>query len=179
VYGFTSMLVKLLGDRELAGIAVAFDRGRPAQRLEILPDYKGHRPETPDLFRQQLPLISEVLEAFGIPQIVREGVEADDLIATLATRATYQGYDTLIVTGDRDAFQLIDDHVTVLYTRRGISDTVLMDPAAVTGKYGVGPHQYPMLSALRGDPSDNIPGVPGVGEKTAAKLVTQFGSLEG
>jgi DNA polymerase I len=179
VYGFTSMLIKLLAEHRPAGIAVTFDRGRPAERLALLPEYKGTRSETPDDFRSQLPLIDEVLEALAIPAVVRDGTEADDLIATYATKAVAAGMDVLIVTGDRDAFQLIDDHVTVLYTRRGISDTVLMDRAAVEAKYGVSPEQYPFLAALRGDPSDNIPGVPGVGEKTASKLVATYGDLDG
>ncbi len=179
VYGFTSMLIKLLAEHRPAGIAVTFDRGRPAERLAILPEYKGTRAETPDDFRSQLPLIDEVLNALAIPIVTRPGTEADDLIATYATRAVEAGMDVLIVTGDRDVFQLINDHVSVLYTRRGISDTVLMDRAAIEEKYGVTPEQYPYLAALRGDPSDNIPGVPGVGEKTASKLVATYGDLEG
>jgi DNA polymerase I len=179
VYGFTSMLVKLLAEQRPAGIAVLFDRGKPVERLEILPEYKGHREAAPDAFRSQMPLIVEVLDALAIPHLAVEGIEADDLIATYAQQATAAGLDTLIVTGDRDVFQLVDEHVTVLYTRRGISDTVLMDAAAITGKYGVEPERYPMLAALRGDPSDNIPGVPGVGEKTAAKLLAEFGDLDG
>jgi DNA polymerase I len=178
VYGFTSMLIKLLAEHRPDAIAVAFDRGRPAERLAIMPEYKGTRKETPDDFRSQLPLIDEVLEALAIPKVVRDATEADDLIATYATRATAAGMDTLIVTGDRDIFQIVDEHVTVLYTRRGISDTVLMDAAAIEDKYGVTPQQYPFLAALRGDPSDNIPGVPGVGEKTAAKLINAYGDLE-
>jgi DNA polymerase I len=179
VYGFSSMLIKLLAEQRPAGIGVLFDRGKPAERLEILPEYKGHREEAPDEFRSQLPLVVEVLDALGIPHLAVDGVEADDLIATYAEQATAEGLDTLIVTGDRDVFQLIDDHVTVLYTRRGISDTVLMDATAIQDKYGVEPARYPMLAALRGDPSDNIPGVPGVGEKTAAKLLQEFGDLDG
>ncbi|MGH3666170.1 MAG: 5'-3' exonuclease H3TH domain-containing protein, partial [Egibacteraceae bacterium] len=179
VYGFTSMLIKLLAEQRPDAIAVVFDRGRPAERLAILPEYKANRATSPDEFRSQLPLIDEVLGALAIPQLALEGCEADDLIATYAVLATEDGWDTLVVTGDRDAFQIIDDHTTVLYTRRGISDTVLMDAAAVQGKYGVGPDRYAMLAALRGDPSDNIPGVPGVGEKTAAKLLDRFGDLEG
>jgi DNA polymerase I len=179
VYGFTSMLIKLLSEHRPDQIAVLFDQGRPAERLAILPEYKAGRAETPDEFRSQLPLIVEVLEALAIPHVAMEGVEADDLIATYATLAAGAGLDTLVVTGDRDVFQCIDEHTSVLYTRRGISDTVLMDAAAVEEKYGVGPDRYSQLAALRGDPSDNIPGVPGVGEKTAAKLLVQFGDLEG
>jgi len=179
VYGFTSMLIKLLAEHRPDGIAVAFDRGRPAERMAMLPEYKANRAETPDEFRSQLPLIDEVLHAMAIPQVTRESTEADDLIATYATMAAAEGWDVLIVTGDRDVFQIVDDRIKVLYTRRGISDTVLMDAKAVQEKYDVDPTRYPMLAALRGDPSDNIPGVPGVGEKTAAKLLNEFGDLEG
>ena len=179
VYGFTTMLIKLLAEQHPAHVAVAFDRGRPAHRLAIMPDYKANRSDSPDDFRSQIPLVFEVLNALKIPTVGVDGCEADDVIATYASVAAGEGFDTLIVTGDRDAFQLIDEHTTVLYTRRGISDTVLMDAKAVQDKYGVGPDRYAMLAALRGDPSDNIPGVPGVGEKTAAKLLEQFGDLEG
>jgi DNA polymerase I len=179
VYGFSSMLIKLLAEHRPDGIAVCWDAGRPAERIALLPDYKANRAETPDDFRSQLPLIDEVLQAMAIPQASVAGCEADDLIATYASLASAEGWDTLIVTGDRDSFQLIDEHTTVLYTRRGISDTVLMDADAVRDRYGVGPDRYPHLAALRGDPSDNIPGVPGVGEKTAAKLLNQFDDLDG
>ena len=179
VYGFTSMLIKLLAEHRPDGIAVAFDRGRPAERMVLLPEYKANRAETPDEFRSQLPLIDEVLDALAIPKVFRDATEADDLIATYATMAAQDGWDVLIVTGDRDVFQIVDEHIKVLYTRRGISDTVIMDPAAVQAKYDVDPTRYPMLAALRGDPSDNIPGVPGVGEKTAAKLLNSFGDLDG
>jgi DNA polymerase-1 len=179
VYGFTTMLIKLLAEQRPDYVTVAFDRGRPAHRTDILPDYKANRSESPDDFRSQIPLVFEVLDALKIPHVGVDGCEADDVIATYATVAREEGIDTLIVTGDRDAFQLIDDTTTVLYTRRGISDTVLMDAKAVEEKYGVGPDRYAMLSALRGDPSDNIPGVPGVGEKTAAKLLIEFGDLDG
>jgi DNA polymerase-1 len=179
VYGFTSMLLKLFAEHRPDYVAAMFDRGRPADRLALMPDYKAGRQETPSDFRSQLPLIHEVLAAMAIPDVSVEGVEADDLIATYAMLAEGAGMDTLIVTGDRDVFQLIDEHTTVVYTRRGISDTVLMDADAVLRRYGVGPDRYPLLAALRGDPSDNIPGVPGVGEKTAARLLEQFGDLEG
>ena len=178
VYGFTSMLIKLLAEQRPDAVAVVFDRGRPAERLALMPDYKANRAETPDDFRSQLPLIDEVLRALAIPQVGLDGCEADDLIASYAALATEAGWDVLVVSGDRDVFQIVDAHTTVLYTRRGISDTVLMDADAVRGRYGVGPERYAMLAALRGDPSDNIPGVPGVGEKTAAKLLDRFGDLE-
>ena len=179
VYGFTTMLIKLLGEQRPDYVTVAFDRGRPAHRTDILPEYKANRNESPDDFSSQIPLVFEVLAALQIPTVGVDGCEADDVIATYAAVAAAEGIDTLIVTGDRDAFQLIDNTTTVLYTRRGISDTVLMDAKAVEEKYGVGPDRYAMLSALRGDPSDNIPGVPGVGEKTASKLLEQFGDLDG
>ena len=179
VYGFTTMLIKLLGEQKPDYVTVAFDRGRPAHRTEIMPEYKANRNESPDDFSSQIPLVFEVLSTLQIPVVGVDGCEADDVIATYASVAALEGIDTLIVTGDRDAFQLIDDTTTVLYTRRGISDTVLMDAKAVEEKYGVGPDRYAMLSALRGDPSDNIPGVPGVGEKTASKLLEQFGDLDG
>jgi len=179
VYGFTTMLIKLLGEQRPDYVAVAFDRGRPVHRTEILPEYKANREDSPDDFRSQIPLVFEVLQTLQIPTVGVDGCEADDVIATYAAVAREGGIDTLVVTGDRDAFQLIDDHTTVLYTRRGISDTVLMDARAVQEKYGVGPDRYAMLAALRGDPSDNIPGVPGVGEKTAAKLLDEFGDLDG
>jgi len=179
VYGFTTMLIKLLAEQAPDGVGAIFDRGRPAQRMALLPEYKGNRSAPPDDFSSQMPLIFEVVDALAIPRVTRESTEADDLIATYARMAQQQGWDTLIVTGDRDAFQLIDDHTRVLYTRRGISDTVMMDAAAVEEKYGVEPGRYPMLAALRGDPSDNIAGVPGVGDKTAAKLLQDFGDLDG
>ena len=179
VYGFTSMLIKLLAEQRPDGIAVAFDRGQPRERLALLPEYKANRTESPDAFRSQIPLINEVLTALAIPTVAVDDCEADDVIASYTQLAAEAGWDTLVVTGDRDAFQLIDERTTVLYTRRGISDTVLMDAAALQQRYGVPPDRYAMLAALRGDPSDNIPGVPGVGEKTAARLLQQFGDLEG
>ena len=184
-YGFTSMVIKLLDEHPPDALAGVFDKGRPAERTALLPQYKANRTESPDEFKSQLPLIDEVLEAMGIPRVDLEGQEADDLIASYAETAKAEGWDVLVVTGDRDLFQLVDeggpDHgaVRVLYTRRGISDTIVMDTAAVEGKYGVPPLSYPMLAALRGDPSDNIPGVPGVGDKTAAKLLVAHRSLEG
>ncbi len=178
-YGFTSMVIKLLEEHRLDGLAAVFDKGRPAERTELLPGYKANRTESPDEFRSQLPLIDEVLQALSIPRVDLEGQEADDRIASYAETAKADGWDVLIVTGDRDLFQLVDEHVRVLYTRRGISDTVVMDPAAVEERYGVPPLSYPMLAALRGDPSDNIPGVPGVGDKTAAKLLVEWGDLDG
>ncbi len=180
VYGFTSMLVKVLGDEHPDGIAVVFDAPGPTFRNELDTDYKGTRKETPDIFVPQLPLIHEVVDALHIPTLEIPGVEADDVIATLATRAAADGIDVIIVTGDRDSYQLVSDpHVKVLYNRRGVSDYVLYDEAGIFDRTGVTPGQYPDYAALRGDPSDNLPGVPGIGEKTAAKLIAAYGDLEG
>ncbi|HEX2154329.1 MAG TPA: DNA polymerase I [Acidimicrobiia bacterium] len=179
VYGFTRMLIKLLGDHHPEGIAVAWDVSRKSFRTDQYPEYKAQRQKAPDHFRSQLALIDEVLDALQIPQVRLEGFEADDLIATLTRRAVEDGWDVLIVTGDRDAFQLIDGNVKVLYTRRGITDTVIADSDYVIGRYGIGPDQYVEYAALRGDTSDNLPGVTGVGEKTASKLLLAHGSLEG
>ncbi|MHC4091565.1 MAG: 5'-3' exonuclease, partial [Planctomycetota bacterium] len=178
VFGFTSMLIKLLGDEAPDGIAVAWDVRGPTFRKERYEDYKAQREAPPDLFSSQLPLIDEVLDALEITQLRVPGFEADDVIATLATRAEEAGWDVLVVTGDRDAFQLVDGSIKVLYTLRGISDTVKADTTWISGKYGIPPDQYLEYAALRGDPSDNLPGVPGVGEKTAAKLISGYGSLE-
>ena len=179
VFGFTSMLIKLLGDEDPDAIAVAWDVRGPTFRKEQYPAYKAQRDAPPDLFAGQLPLIDEVLSALKISQIRVPGFEADDVIATLATSAEASGWDVLVVTGDRDAFQLVDDTIKVLYTLRGISDTVRADIAWITGKYGIPPDKYLEYASLRGDSSDNLPGVPGVGEKTAAKLISGYGSLEG
>jgi len=178
VYGFTAMLINVLRDEQPTHIAVAFDRSEPTFRHEQYVEYKANRRETPEDFRSQLSLIFEVLDALGIARLSVAGFEADDLIATLATRAENEGMDVLIVTGDRDALQLVDGHVTVLMTRRGISDMSRFTPESVEEKYGLTPQQYPDFAAIRGDPSDNLPGIPGVGEKTATKWVREFGSLE-
>src|SRR5690606_34670681 len=179
VYGFTRMLIKLLGDHHPEGVAVAWDVSRKSFRTEQYPEYKAQREKAPDHFRSQLGLIDEVLQALKIPQVRLEGFEADDLIATITRRAVEDGWDVLIATGDRDAFQLIDGKVKVLYTRRGITDTIIADEDYVTDRYGIAPMQYVEYAALRGDTSDNLPGVPGVGEKTATKLLQAHGSLEG
>jgi DNA polymerase-1 len=177
VYGFTAMLINVLRDEQPTHVAVAFDRSEPTFRHEQYVEYKANRRETPVDFRGQLSLIFEVLDAMGIPRLSVAGYEADDIIATLTTRATAEGMSVLIVTGDRDALQLVSDDVTVLMTRRGISDMTRFTPDAVSEKYGLTPAQYPDFAALRGDPSDNLPSIPGVGEKTAAKWVMEFGSL--
>jgi len=178
VYGFTSMLIKLLGEEQPDLIAVAFDIGAPTVRLEKYAEYKAGRPEAPDEFRQQLGLIVEVLDTLAIPVIGVEGHEADDAIATLALEASSRGVDTVIVTADRDFFQLVRPGITVMFNVKGISDIRLYDVDAVTERFGLPPERYLDYVALKGDPSDNIPGVPGVGEKTASRLVQEFGCIE-
>ena len=178
VYGFTAMLINVLRDEQPTHVAVAFDRSEPTFRHEQYVEYKANRRETPEDFRSQLSLIFEVLDALGIKRLSVAGYEADDVIATLATQAEAEGMDVLIVSGDRDVLQLVDDHVTVLMTRRGITDMSRFTPAAVEEKYALTPAQYPDFAAVRGDPSDNLPGIPGVGEKTATKWIREFGSLE-
>ena len=178
VYGFTSMLIKLLAEEKPDLIAVAFDVGKPTVRLEKYAEYKAGRAEAPDEFRQQLGLIVEVLETLAVPIVGIEGHEADDAIATLALRAVDEGIDVTIVTADRDFFQLVRPGITVMFNRKGISDIVRYDELAVTERFGLPPEKYLDYVALKGDASDNIPGVPGVGEKTASKLVQDFGSIE-
>ncbi|MCO5967347.1 DNA polymerase I [Actinoallomurus soli] len=179
VYGFTSMLINVLRDEEPTHVGVCFDRSEPTFRHEAYVEYKANRRETPDDFRSQISLIFEVLDALRIPRLSVAGYEADDLIATLATRAVDQGMDVAIVTGDRDAFQLVGPHCTVLYPRKGVSDLARMTPAAVEEKYGVPPERHRMLTALVGETSDNLPGVPGVGPKTAAKWIAKYDGLDG
>jgi DNA polymerase-1 len=177
VFGFTSMLINLLRDEQPTHLAVAFDLSRQTFRSEAYADYKANRSATPDDFKGQVALVQDVLAVLGIPALTKQGYEADDVIATLTTQAAAEGFDVLICTGDRDALQLVNDRVTVLYPRKGVSDLVRYDPDAVVEKYGLTPVQYPDFAALRGDPSDNLPGIPGVGEKTASKWIKQFGSL--
>ena len=178
VYGFTSMLIKVLQDEKPDYIATCFDLGEPLKRTEEFSDYKATRTEAPSTFGPQIPLIREVLKVMAIPIFEMGGHEADDLIAYLAHYSKDRDLDVRIVTGDRDFFQCVDDRVHVLYNRRGISDIVDMDAAAVEKRYGVPPAKYVDLKALEGDNSDNLPGVPGVGTKTAAKLVQKYGSAE-
>ncbi|MGH3440227.1 MAG: 5'-3' exonuclease H3TH domain-containing protein, partial [Sciscionella sp.] len=178
VYGFTSMLINLLRDEAPTHLAVAFDVSRKTlHRSEKFTDYKANRSATPDDFKGQVELIQQVLDVLGIPWLAKDRFEADDILATLTEEALAGPFEVSICTGDRDALQLVNDHVTVLYPRKGVSDLVRFDPAAVTAKYALTPQQYPDFAALRGDPSDNLPGIPGVGEKTAAKWIRQFGSL--
>lgn len=180
VYGFTSMLVKLLADERPDGIAVVFDAPGRTFRDDLDEGYKATRNETPSLFASQMPLLREVLDVLRIPVVEVAGVEADDVIATLATAAAARGDDVVVVSGDRDSFQLVaDPHVKVLYNRRGVSDYVLYDEAGIVKRCAVTAAQYPEYAAMRGDASDNLPGVPGIGEKTAASLLQRFSSLEG
>jgi DNA polymerase-1 len=178
VYGFTSMLINVLRDEQPSHLAVAFDVGRKTFRSEIYAEYKANRSESPTDFRGQVSLIQEVLAALHVPVLTAEGYEADDVIATLTVQAVEAGMDVLICTGDRDALQLVNDHVTVLYPRKGVSDLTRFTPEEVETKYGLTPAQYPDFAALRGDPSDNLPSIPSVGEKTAAKWVREYGSLD-
>ena len=180
VYGFSSMLVYLIREHRPSALAVAFDPPGDTFRDEMLEDYKAGRAETPALLPPQFDMIREVLGALAIPVVEVPGYEADDVIATLATEAAARESEVVIVTGDRDSFQLIrDPYIRVLYNKRGVSDYALYDEAGIFERSGVPPSQYVLLAALRGDPSDNLPGVPGVGEKTAAKLLTSYGDLDG
>ncbi len=178
VYGFTSMLINVLRDEQPTHIAVAFDVSRQTFRLAEYSEYKAKRNKTPAEFSSQLPLIQEVLNALRIPYLQKEGYEADDIIATLTTQALEEGMDVLLLTGDRDSLQLVTEHSTVLYPMRGVSDLARMTPEAVEAKYGVPPRRYPELAALVGEDSDNLPGIPGVGPKTAAKWISQYDGLD-
>ncbi len=177
IYGFATMLISLLRDEKPTHIAVAFDVSRKTFRTEKYPEYKANRAATPDEFRSQMSYLHELVGAFGISQFEREGFEADDILATLASRAESEGMDVIICSGDRDCFQLVTEKITVLYPKKGVSDLARMTPAAVFEKYGMTPTSYPEFAALRGDPSDNLPSVPGVGEKTAAKWVVEYGDV--
>ncbi len=178
VYGFTSMLINVLRDEQPTHVAVAFDVSRQSFRTEAYAEYKAGRSETPTDFKGQVSLVQEVLAALKITTVEAQGYEADDIIATLATQAREAGIETLICSGDRDTFQLVSDSCTVLYPIRGVSELTRMTPAAVEAKYGLPAHQYRELAALVGETSDNLPGVPGVGPKTAAKWLLQYGSLD-
>ncbi len=178
VFGFTSMLINVLRDEQPTHVGVAFDVSRQTFRSEVYAEYKANRSKTPDEFRGQLDLVKEVLDALNIVHVEKPGFEADDVIGTLATQAEQAGFDVLICTGDRDAFQLVTDNVTVLYPRKGVSDLGRMTPAAVEEKYFATPARYPELAALVGESSDNLPGVPGVGPKTAAKWLATYDGLE-
>ena len=178
VYGFTAMLIKLLADERPQGVVVCFDKGVPQFRVDRYAEYKAGRAETPDLFRQQLPLIREVLACLRIPIVELEGYEADDLLATLTKHCREEGCEVIIVTGDRDILQLVRDGVFVIMTRRGISDVIRYDTSTVVERYGVTPEKWTDFVALKGESSDNLPGVPGVGDKTAAQLINKYGDIE-
>lgn len=177
VYGFSNMLMTLIKDEQPTHVAVAFDVSRKTFRTEKFPEYKATRSSTPDEFRSQIPLIHEALKAMNINEYSLEGFEADDLLATISKRAVDEGFEVAICTGDRDSFQLVTEQITVLYPKKGVSEMARMTPAAVFEKYGLTPAQYPDFAALRGDPSDNLPSIPGVGEKTAAKWIIEYGSF--
>ncbi|WP_200305104.1 DNA polymerase I [Streptomyces adelaidensis] len=177
IYGFASMLANTLRDEAPSHFAVAFDVSRKTWRSEEFTEYKANRSKTPDEFKGQVELLGELLDAMHAVRFAVDGFEADDIIATLATQAEAEGFDVLIVTGDRDSFQLVSEHTTVLYPTKGVSELTRFTPEKVFEKYGLTPAQYPDFAALRGDPSDNLPGIPGVGEKTAAKWINQFGSF--
>ena len=180
VFGFTSMLINLVRDHKPDGLVVAFDRPEPTFRHEQVETYKANRTAAPDILKQQMGLVREVLDALRLPQVELAGFEADDILATLAVQAEAEGFDVLIVTGDRDSYQLVKDpHIKVVYNKRGVSDYALYDEAGILERTGVAPDRYVQYAAMRGDKSDNLPGVPGVGEKTAAKLINQYGSIDG
>lgn len=178
IYGFATMLISLIKEEKPTHVAVAFDVSRKTFRSEIFPEYKANRASTPDEFRSQMSYLHEFIDGCGIEHFQLEGYEADDLIATISKQAERDGYEILICTGDRDSFQLVNPKTTVLYPKRGVSELARMTPEAVLEKYGMTPAQYPDFAALRGDPSDNLPSIPGVGEKTAAKWVVEYGSLK-
>src|SRR5436853_4374329 len=175
--GFTNMLFKLLSDYRPKGVAVAWDT-RPVHRTEVQETYKSDRRPMPDLLREQFPYFRPIVEAFGYRNLEFEGWEADDVIATLATRADDAGVKTTVVSTDRDAFQLVTDNVALMMTPRGVSDVHVYTPERVEARLGIRPDQVPDFIGLKGDPSDNIPGIPGIGDKTAGQLIAQYGSLE-
>jgi DNA polymerase I len=177
-YGFTMMLNKLLADEKPTHVVAAFDKGMPAERLAMYKEYKAQRTAMPDELRSQFPLVRRILETFGIPIVEMEGQEADDVIATLARQVEDEGEHTVVVTGDLDLLQLVDGFTTVLTTKRGITELGRYDPAAVRERFGLEPGQLPDYRGLKGDPSDNLPGIPGIGEKTAIKLLQAAGSLD-
>ena len=177
VYGFTAMLIKLLADEQPQAVIVCFDKGAPQFRLDDYAEYKANRAETPEGFRQQLPLIREVLTALRIPMVELNGYEADDLLATLTKHCREEGSEVVIVTGDRDILQLVREGVSVIMTRRGISDVIRYDGPTVVERYGVAPEKWIDFVALKGETSDNLPGIPGVGDKTAAQLINKYGDI--
>ncbi len=178
VFGFISMLVKLVQELRPDAVIVAFDRGKPQFRHDALEQYKVHRPPTAEELKAQFPIVRELLDALDVPVVQLEGWEGDDILGTIAARGAAEGHQVLLVTGDRDAFQLVNDSVRVVTTRKGLTDIAVYGPSEVLERYGVTPAQVPDYLGLKGDTSDNIPGVPGIGEKTAAKLLQEYGSLD-
>ena len=178
IYGFANMIMSLIKEEKPTHLAVAFDVSRKTFRSEKFPEYKATRSATPNEFRSQIPLLHDLLKAMNIKEFSLEGFEADDLLATISIAAVKDGYEVSICTGDRDSFQLVSEQITVLYPKKGVSEMARMTPEAVLEKYSLTPEQYPDFAALRGDPSDNLPSIPGVGEKTAAKWIIEYGSLE-
>ncbi|MDR6879056.1 DNA polymerase I [Bacillus sp. 3255] len=178
VYGFTTMLLKLIEEEKPTHFLVAFDAGKITFRHKEYTEYKGGRAKTPSELSEQFPLIKELLKAFKIPQFELSGYEADDIIGTLTKAADARGEKVLLVSGDKDMLQLASDHVTVAITRKGITEVELYNPAGIQEKYGLTPAQIIDLKGLMGDTSDNIPGIPGVGEKTALKMLHEFGTVE-
>ncbi|HSK48458.1 MAG TPA: 5'-3' exonuclease H3TH domain-containing protein [Coriobacteriia bacterium] len=178
VFGFLSMLIRLIADLRPDGVIVAFDLGKPEFRMKALEQYKVHRPPMHDALRVQFPMVKKIVTAMDLPIVELDGWEGDDILGTLARRGEACGLTMLLVTGDRDAFQLVTDTVRVVTTRKGVTDIAVMGPTEVEERYGVRPDQIPDYLGLKGDTSDNIPGVPGIGEKTAAKLLQQYGTLE-
>ena len=180
VFGFTSMLINLMRDHEPEGVALTFDLPKPTFRHERNPEYKAGRESAPDILRQQMGLVREVVDALNFPVLELEGFEADDILATMASRARDEKRDVIVVTGDRDCYQLVEDpYIKVLYNKRGVSDYALYDEAGIEERTGVKPTDYVAYASMRGDKSDNLPGVPGVGEKTAAKLINKYGGIDG
>src|SRR5258708_8524834 len=179
IFGFTSLLIKALNEIKPDYIAVAFDLPSPTFRHRQFAPYKAHRPTLPDNMRPQFGRIREVVQSFGIPIYEKDGFEADDVLGTLSVQATQQGVDTIIFTGDMDTLQLVNEHVQVMAAKRGISEVTNYDEAAVQARYGIPPQRVPDFKGLVGDTSDNIPGVPGIGEKTASKLLAEYCDLRG
>jgi DNA polymerase-1 len=178
IYGLSQMLLKIVEEYRPAAIVVAWDAREKTFRHEEFEDYKAQRPHMPEALSQQWERFPELVDAFGIVNLVRPGYEADDILGTLAEEAKRQGVGSIVVTGDRDAMQVVDDDIWVMSTGRGVTDVKIYTPAAVVERFGVTPDRIPDYIGLKGDTSDNIPGVPGVGEKTAAQLLQQFGSIE-
>ncbi|MBQ6395768.1 MAG: DNA polymerase I, partial [Atopobiaceae bacterium] len=180
IFGFANMLMKLVDTFHPDGLVMAFDKGKPAVRMELYPDYKAQRPPMDPILHEQFPMIKELLRTMRIPVLELAGWEGDDILGTVAKRAEAEGWDSYIVSGDRDSYQLTTDHVHVVMTRKGLTDVVIMTPETVEDLYsGITPELVPDFYGLKGDTSDNIPGVPGIGPKKASALIAQYGDLDG